>query len=123
MKFIDYNWYRRRKMNTALLTIDDFSSGNTPAIVDYLKEKGIKIIFFATGKNVEEYYEEAIYAVKSGMIVGNHRRRRNVLQRLKNASRFLISFIKTVAWSVSTDPSVSLMVIKVAKIRILSRNT
>lgn len=59
-------------MNTALLTIDDFSSGNTPAIVDYLKEKGIKIIFFATGKNVEEYYEEAIYAVKSGMIVGNH---------------------------------------------------
>ena len=59
-------------MNTALLTIDDFSSGNTPAIVDYLKEKGIKIIFFATGKNVEEFYEEAIYAVKSGMIVGNH---------------------------------------------------
>ncbi len=59
-------------MNTALLTIDDFSSKNTPAIVDYLKEKGIKIIFFATGKNVEEYYEEAIYAVKSGMIVGNH---------------------------------------------------
>ena len=59
-------------MNTALLTIDDFSSKNTPAIVDYLKEKGIKIIFFATGKNVEEYYEEAIYAVKNGMIVGNH---------------------------------------------------
>ncbi len=28
-------------MNTALLTIDDFSSKNTPAIVDYLKEKGI----------------------------------------------------------------------------------
>ena len=26
-------------MNTALLTIDDFSSKNTPAIVDYLKEK------------------------------------------------------------------------------------
>ena len=27
-------------MNSALLTIDDFSSPNTPALVDYLKEKG-----------------------------------------------------------------------------------
>ena len=25
----------------AILTIDDISSGNTPAIVDYLNEKGI----------------------------------------------------------------------------------
>lgn len=59
-------------MNTALLTIDDFSSKNTPAIVDYLKEKGIVPIFFATGQNVERNYEEAVYAVKQGMIVGNH---------------------------------------------------
>lgn len=59
-------------MNTALLTIDDFSTKNTPAIVDYLKEKNIKAIFFATGENVERFYEEAIYAVKNGMIVGNH---------------------------------------------------
>lgn len=59
-------------MNSALLTIDDFSSKNTPAIVDYLKEKGIKVIFFAAGQNVERYYEEALYAVKNGMIVGNH---------------------------------------------------
>ena len=59
-------------MNTALLTIDDFSSKNTPAMVDYLKEKRIQAIFFATGANVERYYEEALYAVKNGMIVGNH---------------------------------------------------
>lgn len=59
-------------MNSALLTIDDFSSKNTPAIVNYLKEKGIKAIFFATGQNVEKYFDEAIYAVKNGMIVGNH---------------------------------------------------
>lgn len=59
-------------MNTALLTIDDISSKNTPAIVDYLNEKGIKAILFATGQNVERYYEEALYAVKNGMIVGNH---------------------------------------------------
>lgn len=59
-------------MNSALLTIDDFSSKNTPAIVDYLKEKGIKVIFFAAGQNVERFYEEALYAVRNGMIVGNH---------------------------------------------------
>ena len=59
-------------MNSGILTIDDFSSKNTPAIVDYLKEKGIKAIFFATGENVERFYEEAVYAVKNGMIVGNH---------------------------------------------------
>lgn len=59
-------------MNTALLTIDDFSSKNTPAIVDYLKEKGIKIIFFAEGRKVERFYEEAKYALKNGMIIGNH---------------------------------------------------
>ena len=59
-------------MNSALLTIDDIASKNTPAIVDYLNEKRIKAILFATGQNVESYYEEALYAVKNGMIVGNH---------------------------------------------------
>ena len=59
-------------MNRALLTIDDFSSKNTPAIVDYLKEKKIKVIFFATGQNVERYYDEALYALMNGMLVGNH---------------------------------------------------
>lgn len=59
-------------MNSAILTIDDFPSKNTPAIVDYLNEKKIKAIFFAIGRNIERYYEEAAYAVKNGMIVGNH---------------------------------------------------
>jgi len=59
-------------MNTAILTIDDIASKNTPAIVDYLKEKGIQAIMFAEGARVEHFYEEALYAVKNGMIVGNH---------------------------------------------------
>ncbi len=59
-------------MNTALLTIDDVSSQNTPTIVDYLKEKGIRAILFATGKNVERYYAQAQYALRNGMIIGNH---------------------------------------------------
>ena len=59
-------------MSRAILTIDDIASRNTPAIVDYLQEKSIKAIMFATGENVERYYPEAMYAVKNGMIVGNH---------------------------------------------------
>lgn len=59
-------------MNTALLTIDDVASPQTPQLVDYLAEKGICPVLFAWGQNVEKHYDEACYAVKKGMIVGNH---------------------------------------------------
>lgn len=59
-------------MNTALLTIDDFASRNTPALVDYLTEKGIRPILFGWGEMIEKHYDEALYAVKKGFIVGNH---------------------------------------------------
>lgn len=59
-------------MGTAILTIDDIASGNTPAIVDYLNSKGITAVMFAIGVNVEKFYEEAIYVLRNGMIVGNH---------------------------------------------------
>lgn len=59
-------------MNSAILTIDDISSKNTPAIVDYLCEKRIRAVMFAEGQRIENYYNEAIYALKKGMIVGNH---------------------------------------------------
>lgn len=59
-------------MNSAVLTIDDIASKNTPAIVDYLCEQQIQAVMFAVGANVERYYDEAIYAVGKGMIVGNH---------------------------------------------------
>lgn len=59
-------------MNTALLTIDDFASRNTPALVDYLTEKGICPILFGWGEMIEKHYDEALYAVKKGFIVGNH---------------------------------------------------
>ena len=48
-------------MNSALLTIDDIASKNTSAIVDYLNEKRIKAILFATGQNVERYYEKPAF--------------------------------------------------------------
>ena len=59
-------------MKTAVLTIDDIPSRNTPAIVDYLNSKGITALMFAVGKNVDEHYDNAIYALQHGMIVGNH---------------------------------------------------
>ena len=59
-------------MIRAILTIDDISSKNTPEIVDFLCEKGITAVMFARGENVERYYDEAVYAVQKGMIVGNH---------------------------------------------------
>lgn len=59
-------------MNSAVLTIDDIASKNTPAIVDYLHEKHIRAVMFAEGQRVEKFYKEAVYALKKGMIVGNH---------------------------------------------------
>lgn len=59
-------------MKKAILTIDDIASKNTPAMVDYLVSKNIKAVMFAVGRNVEEKYDEAVYALKKGMLVGNH---------------------------------------------------
>ena len=59
-------------MIKALLTIDDVSSENTPAIVDYLCEKNIKVIMFMVGQWAENHPDELIYALKHGIIVGNH---------------------------------------------------
>ncbi|MBR3246934.1 MAG: polysaccharide deacetylase family protein [Clostridiales bacterium] len=59
-------------MIRALLTIDDVSSENTPAIVDYLNSKNIRAIMFMVGQWAEKHPQELIYALQHGMIVGNH---------------------------------------------------
>ena len=59
-------------MIQALLTIDDIPSDNTCAIVDYLNGAGIQAIMFAEGEKAEKNPEPAVYAVRHGMIVGNH---------------------------------------------------
>ena len=59
-------------MNSGILTIDDVPSLNTPAIVDYLNCHGITAIMFAEGNRVRQYYDNAIYALQHGMILGNH---------------------------------------------------
>ena len=62
----------RKKMSRGILTIDDIASKNTPAIVDYLTEKGIPALMFAWGSQVEQHYDEAVYALQKGIVVGNH---------------------------------------------------
>ena len=59
-------------MIRALLTIDDVSSKNTPAIVDHLCEKKIPAIMFAVGEWVRNNPDELIYALQHGFIIGNH---------------------------------------------------
>ena len=60
-------------MSKAILTIDDIASKNTPAIVDYLNEKGITPILFGWGEMIEKNYAEAVYALQHGMpVIGNH---------------------------------------------------
>ncbi len=59
-------------MIRALLTIDDVSSENTPAIVDYLCEKNIPVIMFMVGEWAQKHPDQLIYALKNGIVVGNH---------------------------------------------------
>lgn len=61
-----------KEMIKAYLTIDDITSDNTKAIIDYLCEKGIQAVLFAWGERVENDYDSAIYALQKGMIIGNH---------------------------------------------------
>lgn len=56
----------------ALLTMDDIPSDNTHAIVAYLNEAGIQAVMFAIGEKAEQNPEPVVYAIRHGMIVGNH---------------------------------------------------
>ncbi len=59
-------------MSKAYLTIDDSPSKITPAMMDYLCEKGIVPVMNYIGENIETNFEEALYAIKRGAIIGNH---------------------------------------------------
>ncbi len=59
-------------MSKAYLTIDDVTTANTPKIIDYLRGKGITPILFSIGQQIEAHWDEALYALKMGAIIGNH---------------------------------------------------
>lgn len=59
-------------MSKAYLRIDDSPSKITPDFMDYLLQKKIKPVIFAIGENIEKNFDEALYALKKGAVVGNH---------------------------------------------------
>lgn len=59
-------------MSKAVLTIDDAPTKITPKMIDYLQSKNITPVINFMGVNVELHFEEAVYAAKSGIVIGNH---------------------------------------------------
>jgi peptidoglycan-N-acetylglucosamine deacetylase len=56
----------------AYLTIDDAPTEDFRGKSDYLHSKGIQAILFCTGEQLENYPEEAAYAISQGHILANH---------------------------------------------------
>lgn len=54
------------------LTFDDGPNENTLSILNILKKKNVKAIFFCIGKNIEKHPEILKRIVEEGHIVGNH---------------------------------------------------
>ena len=59
-------------MKKSILTIDDAPTKITPQIVDYLKTKKIHPVINFIGAAVADHFDEAVYAAKSGAVIGNH---------------------------------------------------
>ena len=71
-------------MIRALLTIDDVSSQNTPAIVDYLCEKEIPAILFMIGKKAENLKNQGFVSVWKNF----HEQKRNARARVQKIRNF-----------------------------------
>lgn len=56
----------------AWLTIDDAPAQDFALRVDELEARGIRAIWFCLGELLEQYPEQAEYAVRNGHILGNH---------------------------------------------------
>ena len=61
-----------KQMSKAYLRIDDTPSEITKDFIDYLCEKNIKPIIFAVGENIDNNFDNALYALKKGAVIGNH---------------------------------------------------
>lgn len=60
------------KKNLALTFDDGPDFNNTPAILDLLRETGIKAAFFCPGKKIEQNPDLAFQIVEKGHVLGNH---------------------------------------------------
>lgn len=59
-------------MSRAYLTIDDGPTKMTPDFLDYLFSKGIVPVMNFIGEKIEPNFEEALYAIRKGVTIGNH---------------------------------------------------
>jgi len=59
-------------MKIAYLTIDDAPSEDFKQKVDFLLAKKISAIFFCEGRYLEGKFDDVIYAIKKGFVIGNH---------------------------------------------------
>lgn len=57
---------------TIYLTIDDFPSATSGKLLEVLEEKGIPAAFFCIGKNLQQYPQVALEAIRRGYTLGNH---------------------------------------------------
>ncbi|AOZ93000.1 polysaccharide deacetylase family protein [Paenibacillus crassostreae] len=59
-------------MSKAYLTIDDGPTTITRQMIDYLTSKNITPILFFYGQQMEKHFEEGVYALQQGAVIGNH---------------------------------------------------
>lgn len=62
----------QRSGKVAYITIDDGPSKNTTAILNVLKQKGVKATFFVLGKNAENNPKFLKAIADAGHVIGNH---------------------------------------------------
>lgn len=60
------------EQKTALLTFDDGPTAQTPAVLDALKAKGVKAVFFVTGYGAKQHPEMLERIHQEGHILGIH---------------------------------------------------
>ena len=92
---IQYYFYPK----TMYLTFDDGpSEENTTAVLDILKERGIKATFFLVGKNVEKHPEVVRRIVEEGHTIGIHCYSHDYGEIYASVDAYLEDFQK--AWNV-----------------------
>lgn len=67
-----FNPYKPDGHKVVYLTFDDGPSKNTNAILDILKQDGIKATFFLIGKNASEHPDLVTREYNEGHVLGNH---------------------------------------------------
>lgn len=67
------------------LTFDDGPSGKTPQLLDYLREKDVKVTFFLVGNRINEFKNTVQQEVKDGHEIGYHSYSHKMQPQLSNA--------------------------------------